>query len=51
MGMKSLFVQLNNSVVIAFITDHTAKSGILQILTKKSTNSCITCSHLPFAKH
>lgn len=34
MGMKSLFVQLNNSVVIAFITDHTAKSGILQILTK-----------------
>lgn len=34
MGMKSLFVQLDNSVVIAFITDHTAKSGILQILTK-----------------
>lgn len=34
MGMKSLFVQLNNSVVIAFITDYTAKSGILQILTK-----------------
>lgn len=34
MGMKSLFVQLDNSVVIAFITDHTAKSGILQVLTK-----------------
>lgn len=33
MGMKSLFVQLDNSVVIAFITDHTAKSGILQVLT------------------
>lgn len=34
MGMKSLFVQLDNSVVIAFITYHTAKSGILQVLTK-----------------
>lgn len=34
MGMKSLFVQLDNSIVIAFITDHTAKSGILQVLTK-----------------
>lgn len=34
MGMKSLFVQLDNCVVIAFITDHTAKSGILQVLTK-----------------